>query len=154
MGDKFTILVSDRNRHVLDLLRRELVGEGYQVNVANEGREVLRMVVGDEHLHLLILDLELPFVGGLEILDRIKGRKPSLPVIIHTFHTEYVNHPVLRSAAAIIEKTGNHIDRLKTVIAEVLRRSYPDRFAATDKDENGQRCGDAIHDAKGTVSFQ
>jgi DNA-binding response OmpR family regulator len=137
MGGKFTILLSDRNRHVLKFLERELVAEGYRVKVANEGREVLRMLVGEEPVDLLILDLELPYVDGLEILDHMRCRRPSLPVIIHTFHTEYVNHPATRCAAALVEKTGNHIDQFKNVIAEVLRRSYPDRFPG----ENEARAG-------------
>lgn len=137
MEEKFTILIADRNRRVLDLLRRELVSEAYRVIVANEGREVLRMVAGLEPVELLILDPELPFVGGLEMLELIQGREPSLPIIIHTFHREYVNHPALQSAAAFVEKTGSHIDRLKNVVAEVLRKSYPDRFAR----EEGTRAG-------------
>jgi DNA-binding NtrC family response regulator len=73
---------------------------------------------------LLILDLEIPYVGGLTILKRLTHRYPHLPVIIHTFPSEDANDPVVQSAAAFVEKIGN-TDRLKRIIQRVLREYYP-----------------------------
>lgn len=122
----FTILIADRNRHVRNFLRRELLKEGYRVEVATDGRDILRKMNTDGPPDLLILDLELPYVGGLSILKRLTHRYPHLPVIIHTFPTEDANHPVVQSAAAYVEKVGN-TDRLKRIIQRVLREYYPNR---------------------------
>ncbi len=122
----FTILITDRNRHVRNFLKRELLGEGYRVEVATDGRDVLRRINVDGPPDLLILDLEVPYVGGLAVLKRLQDRHPKLPVIIHAFPTEDASHPAVRSAAAFVEKTGN-TDFLKRVIDQVIRKYYPHR---------------------------
>jgi CheY-like chemotaxis protein len=120
----FTILVADRNPHVRAFLGRELAAEGYEVMTAKDGRDLLRMLSSSESPHLLVLDLELPDVSGLQILMELQDRKPLLPVVIHTFRTEYADHPALKKAAAFVEKTGNHIDSFNTVIGELLTKYY------------------------------
>ena len=136
MYSKFTILVADRNRHVREFLRRELMAEDYQVEVARDGREVLTMVAVREPPDLLILDLDMPFVGGLAILEGLQDRAQPLPVVIHSLLTEYISHPTVQRAAAFVEKRGN-IDSLKAAVIDVLRKSYPHRFAPANG--NGQR---------------
>lgn len=131
MGNLFHILIADRNRHVREFLRRELISEGYRVQVAKDDRELLSMI-DIEAPDLLILDLEIPYGGGLAVLQRLKDRNPPLPVVIHTFLTEYANHPDLQGQAALVEKMGN-TDILKAAILEMLKKSYPFKFQALDK---------------------
>ena len=50
MYDKFTILIADRNRHVREFLRRELMAEDYCVEVAKDGREVLLMITAENYV--------------------------------------------------------------------------------------------------------
>ena len=127
MYSEFTILIADRNRHVREFLRRELLADEYRVEVAKDGRELLMMIDVDKPPDLLILDLDIPFVGGVVLLERLKDQVPSLPIVIHSFLTEYSNHPAVQQAAAFVEKRGN-IDRLKAVVVDVLRKRYPNRF--------------------------
>jgi CheY-like chemotaxis protein len=129
MSNGFIILIADRNRNVLELLRREFESEGYQVRLARDGRRVLRIINSDESPDLLILDLEMPYVGGLEILERLKDRESPLPVVIHTFFSEALNNPAVNKASALVEKTGNNIDDLRRVVGEVLQKFYPRQFA-------------------------
>ena len=73
------ILIADRNRHVREFLRRELLAEGYQVEEARDGREILGLLNGGTLPDLLILDLELPFVSelkALELLHEFSRRRP------------------------------------------------------------------------------
>jgi CheY-like chemotaxis protein len=123
--NQFTILITDRNPHIREFLRRELLSAGYRVELAKDGREVLRMTRIDDSPDLLILDLEIPHVNGLEILEQLQDRRPMLPVVIHTFLTEYANHPAVQKAAGFVEKTGNNIDTLKAVIVRALGNWYP-----------------------------
>lgn len=131
------ILIADRNRHVRDFLRRELNAEGYRVEVARDGREVLRHLHGDKPPDLLILDLEIPYVDELEVLGRLKDRQPPLPVVIHTILPEAANHPALPWAAAFLEKKGD-IDLLKAVVAKVLGQNYPQRSEPASKKKDDQ----------------
>jgi DNA-binding response OmpR family regulator len=128
MSEGFTILVADRNRHVGELLQRELQAEGYRVRVARDGREVLTLVNVESSPDLLILDLEIPYVGGLAILEQLRHKHPRLPVVIHTLLTEYETHPDISAAAAFLEKGGD-TERLKAVVRAVLNRHYPERCA-------------------------
>ena len=137
MPADLTILIADRNRHVRNFLRRELLSEGYRVELATDGREILRKMNVDDPPDLLILDLEIPYVGGLTILERLKHRYPHLPVIIHTFPTEDADHPIVQTAAAFVEKVGN-TDRLKRIIQQVLREYYPHRSDRIGKERQLQ----------------
>ena len=124
MPNGFTVLITDRNRHVRNFLRRELIAEGYQVEVAVDGRDLLRKISKAPAVVLLILDLEIPHLGGAAGLRRIQREHPKLPVIIHTFATEESNHPAVRNATAFVEKAGN-AELLKRVIEHVLEKSKP-----------------------------
>jgi CheY-like chemotaxis protein len=125
----FKILIADRNRHVREFLRREFREAGYRVQAAKDGREILLMIDVSEPPDLLILDLEIPLVDGLEILDLLHGRMPPLPVVVHAFLSEHVNQPALEKASALVEKKGDP-DCLKRAVREVLQSNYPDRFAS------------------------
>jgi len=126
------ILIADRNRHVRDFLRRELSAEGYQVEVAKDGREVLGRIDGEDPPQLLILDLEIPYLDEPEVWARLKDRQPPLPVVIHTFLPEYPTNLTLPIAAAFLEKKGD-TDQLKAVVAEVIEKHYPGGVPAREK---------------------
>jgi CheY-like chemotaxis protein len=126
------ILIADRNRHVRDFLRRELSAEGYQVEVARDGREVLSRINGEAPPHLLILDLEIPYLDEPEVWARLKDRQPPLPVVIHSFLPEYPTNLTLPIAAAFLEKKGD-TDQLKALVAEVIEKHYPGGVTAREK---------------------
>jgi len=133
MPDGFTVLITDRNRHVRNFLRRELVTEGYQVEVAADGRDLLRKITIANPPDLLILDLEIPYAGGPAILERLRRVNSGLPVIIHAFATEDATHPAVQRTAAFVEKMGN-TDRLKATVLEVLKEYYPNRFSTDPRE--------------------
>ncbi len=120
MGRQFTILISDRNRNVREFLKREMLAEGYRVRLAKSGREVLEWAYHHESIDLVILDLDLPDASEMAILGKLEDRIPTLPVVIHTFLSDYDNHPAVLNAAALVEKEGNSVERLKKVVAEIL----------------------------------
>ncbi len=117
------ILIADRNRHVRELLRRELTAEGYQVLVARNGHELLPMIYCEDPPDLLILDPEIPYLDELAIMERLKERQPHLPVVIHSFGPDYADPSFVQEAAAILEKQED-TDYLKTVVADVLARHH------------------------------
>lgn len=119
MADHCKILIADRNRHVREFLRRELGAEGYHVEVARDGRELLNLLDGDNPPHLLILDLEIPYLDELDIWARLKDHRPPVPVVIHTFLPDYPTHLMVPLAAAFLEKKGD-TDELKAVVAELI----------------------------------
>lgn len=129
MNYPFRILIADRNRHVREFLRREFSDAGYLVDVAGDGRELFTRIEGVESPDLLILDLEIPHLEGIDVLGLLRERQPRLPVVVHAFLTEHANQPALDTAAALVEKKGD-TDGLKKAVRQVLENYYPQRFGA------------------------
>jgi CheY-like chemotaxis protein len=127
VDQEFKILIAERNRHVREFLRRELVAEGYQVSVARDGREVLVLVNSEVRPDLLILDLEIPYLSDLALLEQLHQLSPPIPVVVHSFLSEEMNHLEIPGAAAFLEKEEDTA-HLKEVVAEVIGKHYPLRF--------------------------
>src|SRR3990172_3689125 len=74
------LLVEDEKR-IADFVARGLEGSGYSVDVAENGEQALAK--GSEAAYdLIILDLMLPDLDGLVVLEKIRNRKVSQPVLI------------------------------------------------------------------------
>lgn len=127
MNKAFKILIAERNRNVRNLLQRELYGEGYQVILAGEDRELIRLLRDDQTADLLILDPNLP--SSLSISDLISllhGSKPTLPIVIYTFLGDALNYRNMPGVAMCLEKEED-ISSLKKVITELIRGNYLER---------------------------
>jgi two-component system KDP operon response regulator KdpE len=74
------ILVVDDEPPIRKLLRMGLVSQGYEVLEASNGRIALDLLTGE--LDLVILDLGLPDIDGLELLRQIRHRHESLPIVV------------------------------------------------------------------------
>lgn len=130
----FTILIADRNPNVRELLKRELVSEGYKVRLARSSRQVLTcMEDPSSEPDLLIVDPDLPDMDEIPLLEVLQRKSPAFPVIVHTFLADYIHHPIALSSAVVVEKDGRHVDRLKNIVRDLLRKSYPRRPEAAAK---------------------
>jgi two-component system response regulator MprA len=78
------ILVVDDERPVRDSLRRALELEGYQIELAADGREALYRLEGDSQPDAIILDVLMPGLDGLEVCRRIRAMGNSVPVLMLT----------------------------------------------------------------------
>ncbi len=144
MHDEFVILIADRNRHVREFLKRELMAAGYQVLVARDGREVMVLAGAEKAPDLLILDLEIPYGGGFALVERLKDFRAGLPIVIHSFLSELSGlQTSMTGVTAFVEKNGD-TQCLKTAVEDLLRRSYPDRF----KEENRARIDGKMSEEK------
>jgi DNA-binding NtrC family response regulator len=115
------ILIADRNRHVRELLKRELETEGYLVTAARDAQEILGLLAQGEILDLLILDLEIPYVAEVNLLNQLKGLYPTLPVVIHSFQPENPQEIGTVNAVAFLEKTEDP-HQLKATIAALVNK--------------------------------
>lgn len=80
------IVVADDEQNITDVCRRYLEREGWKVWVASDGEEALRHWE-EHHPDLLVLDLMMPKLGGLEVCDRIR-RQEDTPIIMLTARGE------------------------------------------------------------------
>jgi DNA-binding response OmpR family regulator len=131
MKKAFTLLIADKNRDTLDFLLREFSAEGYEVFAAGDGASIVAAVDGAD---LVVFDMEMPDVDCSWIFEKTQNRRPPLPVIFHTFLTEESERKYGGRAEIYIAKSGN-IDHLKAAVADVLKKSYPDRFICAETDD-------------------
>lgn len=82
---KFTVLVADDERNIREGLAEALRLEGYDVALAADGEEALR-AVEEGRVDLIVTDLRMPKVSGNEVLKRVAGSYPGMPVIVLTGH--------------------------------------------------------------------
>ncbi|MGD0124989.1 MAG: response regulator transcription factor [Terriglobia bacterium] len=75
------ILVVEDDKAVASFVKRGLESEQYAVDVAGDGEEA-QVLIEAASFDLIILDLVLPKVDGLDVLKHIRGRKTSPPVLI------------------------------------------------------------------------
>ncbi len=74
------ILVVEDDEDMRENLRRILVGAGYEVHLAQNGVEAIT-VLESEPYHLVLTDLVMPEMGGLDLLEAIRRHGQSLPVV-------------------------------------------------------------------------
>jgi two-component system, OmpR family, copper resistance phosphate regulon response regulator CusR len=75
------VLVVEDEKRIADFLSRGLQSAGYAVDVADKGADAIDRVHSTEY-DLVVLDLGLPDVDGLQVLEKIKNRKTIPPVLI------------------------------------------------------------------------
>lgn len=83
MQDMKNILVIDDEEIVRISCRRALVPEGFNVEVARDGLEGLRLLK-EKPYDLILIDLKMPNMDGMEVLENILAMRPDAKVIIIT----------------------------------------------------------------------
>jgi CheY-like chemotaxis protein len=117
------ILIADDNRNIREYCRGELEDEGYQVVVAQDGGEAVRLT-SRLRPQLVVLDMCMPGVDGLEALARIKRIEPELPVIFFTsFDDACLPDDRACDATACVE-TRADLTELKRVVAAALQSRW------------------------------
>ena len=90
MDNKKTIMVVDDNPDIITIVKTILEGKGYGVLSASSGPELLNMLKTQKP-DLIILDIMMPEMDGLEVLTRLKGMSDttSIPIILLTAKVQY-----------------------------------------------------------------
>jgi CheY-like chemotaxis protein len=114
------ILVIDDDRAVGRLLVARLAEEGYTVRSALTSDEGL-ILVTSLHPDLVLLDLSLPDMSGLEVLKRIRATNPAIAVIVVTGNTDpqRARQALELGALAYVDKPFD-VAYLKRVVAMAL----------------------------------
>lgn len=112
------ILVVDDEEHVRQLFKEELTEEGYEVFLAADGEEAIRMV-DEVQPDLVTLDVRMPGMDGIEVLRVLKEKRRDLPMIMCTAYPEYKHNFGVWASEAYVVKSGDLKD-LKDTIKKVL----------------------------------
>jgi two-component system cell cycle sensor histidine kinase/response regulator CckA len=88
-GSGATILLVEDERPVRSTVRRLLERHGYKVLEAGNGQEALDIVVArSADIDLVLSDMVMPGIGGMELATRVRALSPTLPVLLMTGYTE------------------------------------------------------------------
>ena len=84
------VLLVDDEPELRRLLRRSLVRVGFEVVEASHGRAALELA-RQTSFDVVISDVRMPCMGGLELLERLQLEEPALPVVLMSGSTELPN---------------------------------------------------------------
>ncbi|MEO0227854.1 MAG: response regulator [candidate division WOR-3 bacterium] len=116
---KKRILVCDDEAPIRALLKEVLEGD-YDIVDVDDGREALRLVT-KERFDLLIIDIKMPGIHGLEAIERIRERNKEIPIIICSAYHLMEDDIVVKTSdvAAFITKPID-IKTLKAKVFELI----------------------------------
>ena len=119
-GEKSTILVVDDEEIIRDLCSRAL--KDYRVLEADNGRDALQ-ILNHEHVDLILVDVMMPIMNGLDLLQQVKDRDAEQLVIVMTGYAdkEIILRALKARADDFIQKPINLL-QLKTSIAQALEK--------------------------------
>lgn len=119
-----TILLVEDDKNQRLLYELELRQEGYSIVTASNGKEALEKA--EEQLpDLVIMDINMPKMDGIEAMGRILGRNKEVPVIINTAYGNYKESFMSWAADAYIVKSSD-LSELKDKIKELLTNKAKD----------------------------
>ncbi len=124
------ILVADDDAVIREGLRRILSAEGYEVKTVSNGRAALEHLEQDRY-KLLVTDLKMPGMSGLQVLEAVRNCQPEIPVILITGYaaidnaveamkngaTDYLAKPF--SNDEIVDKVKNALETRAVLIDEI-----------------------------------
>ncbi len=84
------ILFAEDDEALKTMLARQLESAGYDLVIASDGREALRLVDADPP-DLMILDIMLPGLSGFDVLRHVKGKFPDVKTIMVTAYGDLKN---------------------------------------------------------------
>lgn len=122
MVGRTRILVADDDDNCRELVARALGGPGTEVCTATDGGELLELTSDDRGLDLIVTDINMPWMEGLQVLASIREAGLTTPVLVITG----ITRPDL---ARSIDRMGHARLLYKPFDVEQLRMAVADLFA-------------------------
>jgi DNA-binding response OmpR family regulator len=93
-NEQVHVLVADDEPHIGRIIKMKLEQGPFRVTLAYDGKEALQMLEKDSDVRLVLLDLMMPHLSGLDVLAKIRGdaRWRALPCIILTAAGQEAQH--------------------------------------------------------------
>lgn len=113
-----TILVVENDKNHLLLYEQELLLEGYNIITGKDGSEALKKVK-EHHPDLVVMDIILPDMSGVELIEKILCEHWEIPIIVYTAFSGFKNNFMTWLAEAYIIKSSD-LSELKNKIKEFI----------------------------------
>jgi two-component system response regulator (stage 0 sporulation protein F) len=113
-----TILLVEDDQNQRALYEEELLDEGYRVVTAGDGRAAL-IAVKEHSPDLVVMDINMPLMDGLDALSQMMEHDSHIPVIINSAYASYKESFSSWSADAYIVKSSD-LSELKQTVKRLL----------------------------------
>ena len=120
-----SILITDDDLQFRETLRSVFEPRGFRTLLAGDGEEALKIVSRSEDLHLILLDMHMPKLTGLETLKRIKEVRSVLPCILLSaaLDEDLIRQARMAHAFSVLSKPVSR-SLITDTVHEALRRTY------------------------------
>ncbi|MCI3919521.1 response regulator transcription factor [Paenibacillus sp. TRM 82003] len=120
----YRILIVDDDREIAGLIEIYLKNEGYDTIKAFDGEEALRLLNEDDSIHLVVLDIMMPKMDGLEVCRRVREDR-HLPILMVSAKAEDMDKimGLMTGADDYLIKPFNPLE-LTARVKSLLRRAY------------------------------
>ena len=117
------ILVIDDDAVVRDVIGEMLASAGYEVVTAATAAEALELFI-DEEIRLVVTDIVMPDMSGLELLEAMRLHRPSLPIVLVTGANTHDNlsEALTRGADGLVAKPFTQTE-LQEAVEKALDRA-------------------------------
>ncbi len=118
------ILVIDDEQVIRNLIVEILENAGYEVVGADTPELALEVLEARDDFSLVVSDIVMPGLSGLDLLEGVRMRRPSLPVVLVTGAGTYENlsRALTRGAAGLVTKPFTH-GELQAAVADAIERA-------------------------------
>lgn len=134
------VLVADDDPSILEILKLGFRTRGYEVITASDGKSAIQ-AIEQNRPDLLVLDIEMPHLTGIEVLRHLRKDWPTLPVVIMTAHgtislaveamkegaTEFITKPFEMEQLLLVIQKALEREGLRREV-EVLRNEVDSRY--------------------------
>ena len=120
--DKRTVLFVDDDERILNSLRRSLADEPYETLFANSGSQALE-ILEQEEVHVIVSDLCMPEMGGIELLRIVKGGYPHIIRLVLSGNSDrelLLNAINQGEISRFIPKPWESNEEFKTIIRQAI----------------------------------
>lgn len=121
---RLKVLVVDDDAFVRELLSMLLDMGGYDIETAEDGADAIKKFESDRNIDLVISDMNMPGINGLELITEIRKLDTEVPIIILTGHDDVtiVTEAVERGAEDYIVKDENIQETFLTSVEKILEK--------------------------------
>jgi len=112
------LLIVEDEKNLRILYKNEFMGDGYEVLLAKEGKEAIK-IAERESPDLIIMDIRMPNMDGIEVMKKILEKNKDIPIIINSAYSSYMDNFMSWAAKAYIIKSSD-ISELKSKVREYV----------------------------------
>ena len=123
MNHRKRVLIVDDEENLCLLYREELESEGYNVRTVSDAASAMRIVQEDPP-DVVVMDIRMPHMDGIEAMGRLLSLKNELPVILNTAYSSYKDDFRSWPAEAYVIKSSD-LGELKQTLRKVLSPAKP-----------------------------